>query len=183
ERADEALRALEQPLELLPRQPLERQQVAERPIASQLFRHRTSPSPAHQRARITAAAALSTSARPMRRRRCPLARRSFSAAPASSEEKRSSTRATGSDKRRSSSAAKARTAALNSPSPPTALYGAPTTRSSGASARTSRAIRSDRKSTRLNSSHSQISYAVFCLKKKTTRSAPGAEYAWSVTLT
>src|SRR2546430_13251911 len=26
--------------------------------------------------------------------------------------------------------------------------------------------RSDRKSTRLNSSHSQISYAVFCLKKK-----------------
>src|SRR5688572_864325 len=33
----------------------------------------------------------------------------------------------------------------------------------------------DRKSTRLNSSHSQISYAVFCLKKKTkqhTRHAP-----------
>src|SRR5438270_9669452 len=29
--------------------------------------------------------------------------------------------------------------------------------------------RRDRKSTRLNSSHSQISYAVFCLKKKTTR--------------
>src|SRR5205085_9413234 len=28
----------------------------------------------------------------------------------------------------------------------------------------------DRKSTRLNSSHSQISYAVFCLKKKTKRS-------------
>src|SRR2546430_8893613 len=27
-------------------------------------------------------------------------------------------------------------------------------------------IRTDRKSTRLNSSHSQISYAVFCLKKK-----------------
>src|SRR2546427_4585145 len=27
-------------------------------------------------------------------------------------------------------------------------------------------IRGDRKSTRLNSSHSQISYAVFCLKKK-----------------
>src|SRR2546430_13458135 len=27
--------------------------------------------------------------------------------------------------------------------------------------------RTDRKSTRLNSSHSQISYAVFCLKKKT----------------
>src|SRR2546430_9466660 len=29
-------------------------------------------------------------------------------------------------------------------------------------------LRRDRKSTRLNSSHSQISYAVFCLKKKTT---------------
>src|SRR2546421_8833617 len=28
----------------------------------------------------------------------------------------------------------------------------------------------DRKSTRLNSSHDQISYAVFCLKKKTRRS-------------
>src|SRR2546427_4348890 len=28
------------------------------------------------------------------------------------------------------------------------------------------ALLSDRKSTRLNSSHSQISYAVFCLKKK-----------------
>src|SRR2546430_12844265 len=30
--------------------------------------------------------------------------------------------------------------------------------------------REDRKSTRLNSSHSQISYAVFCLKKKKTTS-------------
>src|SRR2546427_7774666 len=29
-----------------------------------------------------------------------------------------------------------------------------------------RAVAVDRKSTRLNSSHSQISYAVFCLKKK-----------------
>src|SRR2546430_16730039 len=29
----------------------------------------------------------------------------------------------------------------------------------------------DRKSTRLNSSHSQISYAVFCLKKKTRKSS------------
>src|SRR2546430_17418578 len=29
-------------------------------------------------------------------------------------------------------------------------------------------LRLDRKSTRLNSSHSQISYAVFCLKKKKT---------------
>src|SRR2546430_10235822 len=32
-----------------------------------------------------------------------------------------------------------------------------------------RADQADRKSTRLNSSHSQISYAVFCLKKKKTR--------------
>src|SRR5688572_31685607 len=30
----------------------------------------------------------------------------------------------------------------------------------------------DRKSTRLNSSHSQISYAVFCLKKKTDDGQP-----------
>src|SRR2546430_11309744 len=30
----------------------------------------------------------------------------------------------------------------------------------------------DRKSTRLNSSHSQISYAVFCLKKKTRLTVP-----------
>src|SRR2546427_1083465 len=30
-------------------------------------------------------------------------------------------------------------------------------------------VREDRKSTRLNSSHSQISYAVFCLKKKKSR--------------
>src|SRR5256886_1437160 len=40
------------------------------------------------------------------------------------------------------------------------------------------AILIDRKSTRLNSSHSQISYAVFCLKKKTKhicRRAPGGE--------
>src|SRR2546430_11198332 len=33
----------------------------------------------------------------------------------------------------------------------------------------------DRKSTRLNSSHSQISYAVFCLKKKNERKATGAD--------
>src|SRR2546427_6983512 len=33
----------------------------------------------------------------------------------------------------------------------------------------------DRKSTRLNSSHSQISYAVFCLKKKTTHNPPPVE--------
>src|SRR3712207_7141244 len=32
----------------------------------------------------------------------------------------------------------------------------------------------DRKSTRLNSSHANISYAVFCLKKKTSRLLPSA---------
>src|SRR2546427_3480765 len=38
----------------------------------------------------------------------------------------------------------------------------------GGIASTASAKRRDRKSTRLNSSHSQISYAVFCLKKKNT---------------
>src|SRR2546430_9970353 len=38
----------------------------------------------------------------------------------------------------------------------------------------------DRKSTRLNSSHSQISYAVFCLKKKKRRQLP--QCGWSVRL-
>src|SRR5438309_8622182 len=37
------------------------------------------------------------------------------------------------------------------------------------SCRTIAAAQSDRKSTRLNSSHSSISYAVFCLKKKKAR--------------
>src|SRR5215510_3533575 len=38
----------------------------------------------------------------------------------------------------------------------------------------------DRKSTRLNSSHVAISYAVFCLKKKTTRFSSGcARRAWA----
>src|SRR5688572_31517565 len=34
----------------------------------------------------------------------------------------------------------------------------------------------DRKSTRLNSSHSQISYAVFCLKKKKNKHTPTNSY-------
>src|SRR5947207_8571984 len=38
-----------------------------------------------------------------------------------------------------------------------------------------RVSRQDRKSTRLNSSHTVISYAVFCLKKKTTRTAKRAQ--------
>src|SRR2546430_9824802 len=37
--------------------------------------------------------------------------------------------------------------------------------------------RSDRKSTRLNSSHSQISYAVFCLKKK-KKTTGESSYRW-----
>src|SRR2546430_13532303 len=40
----------------------------------------------------------------------------------------------------------------------------------------------DRKSTRLNSSHSQISYAVFCLKKK-NNSAPMSSSTYTCTLT
>src|SRR2546427_3646806 len=43
--------------------------------------------------------------------------------------------------------------------------------------RGSHAKREDRKSTRLNSSHSQISYAVFCLKKK-NMSAITVESLW-----
>src|SRR2546430_5858797 len=40
----------------------------------------------------------------------------------------------------------------------------------------------DRKSTRLNSSHSQISYAVFCLKKKKNTNDPLAKYRLKKTL-
>src|SRR3989475_9538868 len=47
-------------------------------------------------------------------------------------------------------------APLRLPAQGSAVGGVVVTRASG-----------DRKSTRLNSSHSQISYAVFCLKKKT----------------
>src|SRR5205085_10058396 len=43
---------------------------------------------------------------------------------------------------------------------------APASRFPTTSARAGCALVVDRKSTRLNSSHSQISYAVFCLKKK-----------------
>src|SRR5256886_7781895 len=38
---------------------------------------------------------------------------------------------------------------------------------------------SDRKSTRLNSSHSQISYAVFCLKKKNTHNKYDHRHEWN----
>src|SRR2546421_1860854 len=40
-------------------------------------------------------------------------------------------------------------------------------------------FRSDRKSTRLNSSHDQISYAVFCLKKKKTCIPPSGSDNYS----
>src|SRR2546430_11304341 len=43
------------------------------------------------------------------------------------------------------------------------------TRAARADRRSGRERAEDRKSTRLNSSHSQISYAVFCLKKKKTK--------------
>src|SRR2546430_4552531 len=42
------------------------------------------------------------------------------------------------------------------------------------------AARRDRKSTRLNSSHSQISYAVFCLKKKNQTDREGHDPRRSV---
>src|SRR2546422_3547765 len=40
-----------------------------------------------------------------------------------------------------------------------------------------RSVLADRKSTRLNSSHGYISYAVFCLKKKKIEAAPRGERA------
>src|SRR2546427_2680645 len=43
---------------------------------------------------------------------------------------------------------------------------APTNERGAARSTTRGSTKEDRKSTRLNSSHSQISYAVFCLKKK-----------------
>src|SRR5690606_41822018 len=50
---------------------------------------------------------------------------------------------------------------------------APSNRPISASAITAdRRLRVDRKSTRLNSSHVKISYAVFCLKKKNETTAP-----------
>src|SRR5690606_40347779 len=52
---------------------------------------------------------------------------------------------------------------------PCQLVRSPNTYSSPA-ASSRRSARADRKSTRLNSSHVKISYAVFCLKKKTNMS-------------
>src|SRR2546429_3337631 len=49
----------------------------------------------------------------------------------------------------------------------------PASISSGTSCELKNRSRSDRKSTRLNSSHGYISYAVFCLKKKNASSRAG----------
>src|SRR2546430_5270578 len=55
-------------------------------------------------------------------------------------------------------------------------FGRITTRHHGGGSRQKyRVIDLDRKSTRLNSSHSQISYAVFCLKKKKRRASTRSE--------
>src|SRR5690349_23120697 len=51
---------------------------------------------------------------------------------------------------------------------PGGARGAARLRLAGQRARAEERDRADRKSTRLNSSHVEISYAVFCLKKKTT---------------
>src|SRR2546421_8826390 len=63
-----------------------------------------------------------------------------------------------------------------------ALFAAP--HSVPASAPAEPAQGRDRKSTRLNSSHDQISYAVFCLKKKkkeTARNSPDTEQHYRLT--
>src|SRR2546430_7540686 len=52
------------------------------------------------------------------------------------------------------------------PEPRAKARAKPPTAVAGTDAAGLRGPRADRKSTRLNSSHSQISYAVFCLKKK-----------------
>src|SRR5438445_9280647 len=44
-------------------------------------------------------------------------------------------------------------------------------------------LQEDRKSTRLNSSHANISYAVFCLKKKKKQHKEDKQYEYSDTLT
>src|SRR2546427_9336477 len=46
----------------------------------------------------------------------------------------------------------------------------------GKAARAGLLLHTDRKSTRLNSSHSQISYAVFCLKKKKKKTHTAYEH-------
>src|SRR2546430_11433290 len=50
----------------------------------------------------------------------------------------------------------------------TTAHPAPAAPPAAAAPASNASVEADRKSTRLNSSHSQISYAVFCLKKKRT---------------
>src|SRR5216684_6082427 len=78
------------------------------------------------------------------RRRCPpiAASTALEALPVAADKKRSRGRSAGEDRDRATGSARRR------------------------SARSLRDNTSDRKSTRLNSSHGYISYAVFCLKKK-----------------
>src|SRR3712207_7521594 len=61
-------------------------------------------------------------------------------------------------------------AAASTPCTGTAAAGATTTSTAAAMPAVAERATRDRKSTRLNSSHANISYAVFCLKKKTRRS-------------
>src|SRR2546429_6434456 len=52
----------------------------------------------------------------------------------------------------------------------------PKRRASGVETTAAGAAERDRKSTRLNSSHGYISYAVFCLKKKNNNTEPTSTY-------
>src|SRR5256884_3445602 len=58
----------------------------------------------------------------------------------------------------------------------TSLLPAPALSSASTAAARSRSV--DRKSTRLNSSHGYISYAVFCLKKKKSDQSPETPYQY-----
>src|SRR2546430_1150890 len=66
----------------------------------------------------------------------------------------------------------------SSPSPPWRVQRSGSASTSGRST----SICTDRKSTRLNSSHSQISYAVFCLKKKKKTHTPVAVVSSTIIL-
>src|SRR2546430_11071650 len=57
----------------------------------------------------------------------------------------------------------------HTPAAPNKTFGTHAANAGGSAPPAPTAFDRDRKSTRLNSSHSQISYAVFCLKKKKNR--------------
>src|SRR2546422_4910544 len=69
---------------------------------------------------------------------------------------------------------------LRSGAPATEARG-PDEQAAGAVGRACRGLGGDRKSTRLNSSHGYISYAVFCLKKKKRAARPWINSRPSVT--